>query len=40
MIKKVLAFTAFFALAACSEDVYQEIDQQKSRTGYDGSGNV
>src|SRR5690554_3266311 len=28
MLKKVLAFTAFFALAACSEDVYQEIDQQ------------
>src|SRR5690554_6978276 len=27
-MKKVLFITAFFALAACSEDVYQEIDQQ------------
>lgn len=45
MLKKILAFTAFFALAACGEDVYQDIDKhneilEQSSTAADDSGGI
>src|SRR5690554_2204308 len=45
MKSKILALAGFFALAACSEDVYQDIDKhnevlEQSGVGSDDSGNI